>query len=165
MKTERTSMSVLSLKKYFVLACILVLSLAYSGFGSRVLFIVNSTTLPVGDSVVNALLVSQGHVVTKKAASASLTSDTLNQDLVMISSTVTTSAVGTKFRDVTKPVFMWECGLYDEMMMTAATGANGNTGGLTQIKIINSAHAMAAGLAAGMQTVYTSADHIPVPIN
>jgi K319-like protein len=75
--------------------------------------------------------------------------DADDKDVVLISSSIPSGAVGGMFLTKAKPVVLWENQLYDEMGMTAA---NGGTAPGTEVSIVNPAHPMAAHLA-GTQTV------------
>jgi hypothetical protein len=88
---------------------------------------------------------------------ASQTSDASGKSLVVISASVSTSAVNTKFRNVTVPVMVMENDLLEIMGMS--TNAHGNEANQTQLRIINNGHPLAAGLSANTDyTVYTSND-------
>lgn len=88
-----------------------------------------------------------GYVVTVKTGSAATTADATGKAVVVISSTVTPTSVGTKFRTVAVPVVLWESGLYTNMGMTGSTNKDfGTITKQTQVKITNSTHPLAAGL-------------------
>ena len=59
-------------------------------------------------------------VVDDNAASAA---DANGKDLVVISSSVSTTALGNRLRDVTVPVVTWEEDIYDDMNMTSEKGS------------------------------------------
>jgi len=124
---------------------------------SPALFVVGSTTLSTSDSVVKARLEALNYVVTVKAASAAVTADANGKALIVISSTVTPSAVGTKFRTVAVPLVTWDNGLYANQGMTNTTNTSfGTTTKQTQVKIINPAHPMADGLTGQVSVTTTS---------
>jgi hypothetical protein len=87
---------------------------------------------------------------------ASQTSDATGKSLVVISSSVSSSAVNTKFEDVGVPVMVMENDLLEIMGMS--TNAHGNQANQTQLTIINTTnHPLAAGLSANTDyTVYRS---------
>jgi hypothetical protein len=86
---------------------------------------------------------------------ASQTSDATGKSLVVISASVSSSEVNTKFRNVGVPVMVMEDDLLEIMGMS--TNAHGNQGNQTQLRIITSNHPLAAGLSANTDyTVYRS---------
>lgn len=111
-----------------------------------VLFVVGSTTLNSGDTAVKNRLEALGYTLTTMTGSAVTTADATGKMLVVISSTVTPTSVGTKFRTVTVPVLTWESGLYANMGMTG-TGSqdSGTKTNQTQIAVVNATHPLAAG--------------------
>jgi uncharacterized repeat protein (TIGR01451 family) len=112
-----------------------------------VLFVTNSTTLNTSDAAIKTRLEDLGYTVTVKDASASTTADADGKAVVVISSTVSPNAVGTKFRTVTVPVVLWDSGLFVNMGMTTSGNQNsGTTNSQTQVRIVNAAHPLAAGL-------------------
>jgi uncharacterized repeat protein (TIGR01451 family) len=120
---------------------------------SPALLVAGSTTLSASDASVKSRLEALNYVVTVKDSSTAIASDASGKALVVISSTVTPTAVGTKFRDVAVPVVTWESGLFYDMGMTTKTSSNfGTASGQTQVKIINPSHQMAAGFP-GLATV------------
>jgi hypothetical protein len=77
--------------------------------------------------------------------------------VVVISSTVTPTSVGTKFRTVAVPVVFWESGLFANMGMTGSTNKDfGTITKQTQVKITNSTHPLAAGLSGTISVVNTA---------
>ena len=122
-----------------------------------VLFVTGSTTLNASDTAVKSRLEALGHTVVVKDGASAVTADATGKALVVISSTVTPTSVGTKFRTVTVPVITWESGSSNNMGMTGSTNKDfGTKTGQTQITITNSAHPLAAGLT-GSPTIVTSA--------
>jgi probable HAF family extracellular repeat protein len=117
-------------------------------FKPSVLFIVASTTLNSGDSAVKSHLEDMGFAVTTKSATSSVTSDANGKSLVLISSTLTSSDVNTKFRDVTVPVMIWESSLCDDMKMTSTVKDTdfGTVSGQTQVVMQTTGHPMSGGL-------------------
>jgi fibronectin type 3 domain-containing protein len=125
--------------------------------GAGALFVVGSTTLGAGDAAIQTRLVNLGFTVTVKQDSASVTGDATGKAVVVISSTVTSANVNTKFRTVTVPVIVWESALFDDMGMTGLTSGTdfGTTTGQTTLTISTASHPMAAGLT-GTPTVVTA---------
>jgi hypothetical protein len=121
------------------------------------LFVVGSTSLTSADSVARAKLINLGYEVTTKDGVAVSQIDANGKDLIVISSTVTSASVGTKFRTVPIPVLTWEQAIQDELAMTGSVTNTdqGTTASQTQVKIVNASHSMAAGLS-GNTTIYSS---------
>jgi len=125
--------------------------------GAPVLLVVGSATLNTGDSAVKSRLEALGYFVTVKTGSAATTADANGKAAVLVSSTVTPSSVGTKFRTVAVPVVTWESGLYANMGMTGtAAQDNGTVTKQTQLKITNASHPLAAGLSGTVTVVSVS---------
>jgi hypothetical protein len=123
----------------------------------QVLFVVGNATLGAGDSAVQNRIAGLGYSVVVKAATAAMTADATGKALVVVSSTVASTDVGSKFRTVKVPVVAWENGILDDMGMTStAAGAFGTTAG-TSVVISAPNHPLAAGLT-GTVTVVTSSD-------
>jgi hypothetical protein len=123
------------------------------------LLVVGSTNLGAGDNAAKTRLQNLGFTVTAKVANNSLVStDADGKTVVVISSTVTATSVNTKFRHAAVPVVNWEFDVFDDLAMTGAVANTdlGTTTAQTQLTIINSTHALAAGLSSGNQTVATS---------
>lgn len=121
------------------------------------LFVVGNSSLNAGDAYVKNRLESLGFNVTVVDDDQSQTSDADGKGLIVISSTISSGKVNTKYRDVAVPVINWESYLYDDMRMTG-TGAGSNYGNYSstsQMVIENSSHPLAAGLS-GTPTVFTS---------
>jgi len=121
-----------------------------------VLFVTGSTTLNASDAAVKSQLEALGHTVVVKDGSSAVTGDATGKALVIISSTVNPTSVGTKFRTVTVPVITWESGSFNNMGMTGNSNKDfGTKTGQTQIAIVNASHPLAAGLT-GTTTVVSS---------
>jgi hypothetical protein len=123
------------------------------------LLIVGNTKLNAGDAAVQTRLQALGLTVTVKADAAATTADAAGKQLILISSTVTSGAVNTKFKTVTVPVIVWEASLLDDMGMTAnANGVDyGTMANQKQLSIVApSTDPMAAGLS-GKPTVTSAA--------
>jgi hypothetical protein len=125
-----------------------VVPLAPSAY--TVLFVVGTAPVPnpSGDFSVQSRLQSLGYTVQAKTAATAATADANGKSLVLISSTVTSGDVNTKFRDVAVPVLVWESAVLDDMKMTGTTSGThfGTTSGQTAVKIVSQGHPMAAGL-------------------
>jgi len=113
----------------------------------QALFITGNTSLNSGDQAVYNILSSEGWTVKVTNAATAQSTDTSGCDLVLISSTVSSSIVGSKFRDVEKPVIVWEGYVFDDMKMTEPDeGYFGYTDSQTTITVVEGTHPMAAGL-------------------
>ena len=118
-----------------------------SALTGTVLLVASSTTLSSADNAVRNRLQGLGFTVQVKAASATTSADATGKALVVVSSTVSPSNVGTKFRDVTVPVLTWEAEIYDDMQLTPAGSTNfGTRSSQRNLTITSPGHPMAAGL-------------------
>lgn len=134
-------------------------SVGYTGTSQgETLFVVGATTLNSDDTAVKARLESLDFRVTVKAASVVTANDASGKDVVVVSSTVSSSDVNTKFRNVAVPVLAWESYLFDDLGMTGSLPDSdyGKLTGQTQIAITNATHPLAASFT-GMVTVTTAA--------
>lgn len=125
---------------------------------SNVLFVVGNTTLGTGDAAIQSTLQGMGHTVNVKLSTSAVTADASANDLVIISSTITSTDVNTKFRTVTKPVIVWENGIYDDMNLTNTLSGTdyGTTATQTQIVMSSPAQQMSAGLTGTVTIVSAS---------
>ena len=114
---------------------------------NEVLLVVGNATLNNGDAAMKSQLEGLGLTVTVIDDDFSATSDANGKDLVIISASVQTSKVNTKFRDVAVPVINNKPFLMDDMNMTgpASNIDYGNYSSQTQITIQNPSHPLAAG--------------------
>jgi hypothetical protein len=87
-----------------------------------VLFVTGSTTLNASDTAVKSRLEALGHTVVVKDGASAVTADATGKALVVISSTVTPTSVGTKFRTVTVPVITWESGSSNNINTNGSVG-------------------------------------------
>lgn len=108
-----------------------------------ILFVVGDTNLNNGDRAVRDRLQGQGYSVILVDDNAATTADATGKQLVLISSTSSSAAVGVKFRDVNVPVFVWEVALYDEMNMTSSAN-QGTQDNERRVRIINTSHPIAS---------------------
>ncbi len=121
--------------------------------GETILFVVNdANAINVADTAIRDRLQALGHTVSVITALSSASGDANGKDLVIISSTVTSGQIGTKFRDVTVPVINWETALQDEFLFT--TGPNqGTATAQSTLNLVNAGHPLAAGLPSGIRSV------------
>lgn len=124
---------------------------------SAVLLIENEADAPnhASDLAVQSRLEQMGAAVTVLDDDAVLaaTGETTGKDLIVISSTVGSAKVSTKYRDSAVPVITWEPALYDEFNISPPFPDAAVQGDNT-LTIINAAHPLAAGLS-GTVTVYS----------
>lgn len=123
------------------------------------LFVVDNATAPnAADAAFADRLSAFGFDVWLRSAAESLSEDASFAELVVVSSTVNSGAVGTKFRDVPVPLITWEQALQDDMLMTLNTGNvdRGTVADQTELVIVDAAHPLAAGLPAGNHAIVTT---------
>jgi hypothetical protein len=121
------------------------------------LLVTNSLTLGAGDTAVRSRLQSLGYSVIVKTAPSTVTGDATGKALVVVSSTVTSGDVNTKFRAVTVPVLTWESGIFDDMGMTGGTANDlGTQPTQSQVSIVSATHPLAAGLSGVVSAVSPS---------
>jgi hypothetical protein len=120
----------------------------------NVLFVVGASGNNPSDLAISNRLQQAGYTVQMILDNASTTGDATGKGLVIVSSTVGSANVTTKFRDVTVPVINWETGLQDDF---GFANTSGNTGSQTNLNLTNPGHPLAGGLSAGIHTVATNA--------
>ena len=126
------------------------------------LFVVGTSPPTAGsaDDLALKRLQQLGFAVTSKVANASLVSGDANgKALIVISSTSLDASVTNKFTNSTLPALVWETSVFDDMKMTGTVSGTdfGTTASQTAVAIVDAAHPLAAGQAAGNLTVTTSA--------
>ena len=139
---------------------ILVCLLSLAAHAEKQALFVTSAASSTSDLQISNRLSLLGFTVTRVVDTVSQTTNADGKDLVVISSTVGSGNVGTKFTAVPVPIINWESGIYDEL----GTDSN-NTGGAvltsqTQIRITDPTHALAGGLPAGLTTVLSVAGDV-----
>jgi CSLREA domain-containing protein len=85
------------------------------------LLVVGNLTLSSGDSVLKFLLENLGYAVTVELSTSTSAASATGKTLVVISESVTSTDVNTKFRDVFTGVVVLENALFDDMRMTSTT--------------------------------------------
>jgi hypothetical protein len=117
---------------------------------------VHAATPSAGDLVMRDRLVALGFDVAEKSDTQVVTADATGIDLVVVTETVTSGNVNTKFTNVTTPVLSMEPSILDDLKMTGTTGSDyGTAGPLTQVNIVDATHPLAAGLS-GVRSVCTT---------
>lgn len=124
---------------------------------TEILFVVGNSDLNTGDAAAKARLEALGFVVTVVDDDNVQTSDSDNKGLIVISATVSSGKVNTKFKNTAIPVVSWEAWLHDDMKMTGGSkdfdyGKYSYTNALT---IVDAIHPIADGLS-GTITVLTA---------
>ncbi|HXG68502.1 MAG TPA: Ig-like domain-containing protein [Blastocatellia bacterium] len=119
------------------------------------LLVTSSTTLNASDDAVKMRLQALGYAVTVKDAGSSTSADATGKTVVVISATVSPTALGTKFRSVAVPVVIWGPDSFSDMGMVGSGNSSGATSGQTQVSLTNPSHPMAGGLS-GIVTVITA---------
>jgi len=122
------------------------------------LLVVGNIDLNPSDAGVKARIEAMGWQVTAVQAAASVTADASGKDLVVVSSTVGSGDVNTKFRDVPVPVIQWEQALQDDFLMTLDTDGTdrGTAADQTEGNIVDADHPLAGGLSLGTKTLGTA---------
>jgi len=125
------------------------------GWTGEALLVVANTNLGSGDSAARNRLQALGYNVTVVDDDVTTTADAASVDVVLVSSTCLSGSVGTKFRDVSTAVVIWETYIYDDMYMDD-TETWGRDTPADSIEIADAGHALAAGLTGTAQVVSTS---------
>jgi hyaluronoglucosaminidase len=126
------------------------------GEPAPLLFIVGSLPLPSGDALTQQRLEFLGYPVAVLVAAPSTTADATGKAAVIVSSTVASGAVSTKFRDVTIPVATYESFLFDDMGMATSVGEEFSQ---SNVNTVAPTHPMAAGRS-GSVKVYKVPDRL-----
>lgn len=117
------------------------------------LFVVGNTNLNSADYKLKQRLQSLGFNVTVKDDNGITTAAANGKGLVLISATVLSGNVGTKFRDIAVPVIVSEQWLYDDMKMTNTTANThyGEWGTTYQIRTNQPNHPILGGASGDFQ--------------
>ncbi len=83
-----------------------------------ILFVVGNSSLNNGDAAVKHYLISLGYNVLVKDPRWATLDMARGKGLVIISSTVNSSDIGSRFTQIDVPVLTWEAALYDDLKMT-----------------------------------------------
>jgi len=124
------------------------------GSNSVLLVVGDAASLGASDTAIRNRL--QNYIFTVQVVSdeQAASADATGKALIITSSTVSSSQVNTKFRDVAVPVINWEYGLEDDYGFATSYGTASSQ---TTLNITNAGHPLAAGLPAGIRTVATVA--------
>ena len=127
---------------------------------TEVLLVVGSTNLNNGDAAIKHRLIELGYDVMIKDASWANADHAEGKGLVIISSTVLSSHVGAKFRDVAVPVMTWESYLFDDMRMTMTTaGRDYGASYSKSLDVVSGTDQLAAG-GIGHEDVYNTSGKV-----
>jgi hypothetical protein len=112
---------------------------------------VSATNSPGDDAVFQAKLTEWGHSVTIVDDGDLTVGDAAGQDAVVISSSVSSGAVGDQLNEITIGILNWENGLHDNLGFTPASGAPGQwTAVITNVTISSGPdHPLKGGFASG----------------
>ena len=145
-----------------------------------ILFLTGSPTPTAADQAILNQLTSLGYTVTQKDGHASSPLDMIGEHLLVTSATLGSSVIknqwnstgpvvtagdGAQYRNLPYPILNFQNGISDEMGMTNSTnggqGAGTNSGSAypgqgTDIKIVDAASPLAAGLPAGFQSIFSA---------
>lgn len=118
--------------------------------GAQVILFVTGApqaSLNSDDAAVLAHLAGAGYDVAVVDDDVVQTSSANGKDLVIISSSVTSGLVNTKFTNLAVPVITWEDALYDDLRLTLdGAAAHGLLGGQQTLAMASPGHPLAAGL-------------------
>ncbi len=130
-------------------------SKAGSNCNDKILFVVGDTRLNSGDEWAKKRLELLGLNVTVKSATSASTSDASGKGLIVISSTVNSGDVGSKFTNVAVPVLTWESYLLDDLKMTDddAQEDYGQNASYNSLTITDPTHPLSAGLSGNVQVL------------
>lgn len=121
----------------------------------EILFVVGTPPGNASESAIATRLRRAGYAVVPIDDNDAAPADVNQKALIIVSSTSGSGNI-TKYRDVTVPILNWEWAAYDGLGMSDADGATLDNSE-TQIEIVNPAHPLAAGLPAGMRTIFPAA--------
>jgi uncharacterized protein YjdB len=121
---------------------------AQSGTAAILFLVDDETNLNASDTRIVELMEKTGYTVTVKTGENSVVEDTLAQDVVVISSTLSSSTVRDKFKWIEKPILVWENGAYDDFGMTDTDRGTSNIDP-GAIDLLNDSHPITTGLQPG----------------
>jgi hypothetical protein len=121
--------------------------------------VADAAALAAGDRVVTHLLGALGFTVST-VSSTDITANAAQADLVLISSTAQSNAVGTTFTEVDVPVICWDSYLYDDLELTGPDAETDYSTMIEQrrIEIADPSHPLAIGLSGVIETFNQGSD-------
>ncbi len=112
--------------------------------GDVLLVVPTPAALTPAETAVRSRLIARGYTVTVADDNTVQAANTPGKRLVVLSSSVITSALGTRLRDVQEPVIVFKHSMYDLMRMTGAGAADRGLTTAAQITITQPTHPLAA---------------------
>ncbi|MCX6467510.1 MAG: hypothetical protein NTW05_28595 [Pseudonocardiales bacterium] len=119
--------------------------------------VVGNVASPGVDAALADRLRAQGYEVTLHDDATVAAADVAGSSVVLVAQSVGPAQLGTRLRDVARPVVIWKASLYDEMRMSPA---NGGTVDRTAVTVTAPADPLAAGRT-GAVTVVTATSPLP----
>jgi hypothetical protein len=119
--------------------------------GQALFVVADATAIGAGDADVQRRLESLGLRVTVKSDGKVKATDAGGMQLIVISSSVDSTLLGAMFRDTPVPLVTWEHALYDALAI--ATSDGGTDADQQTIDLVDSAHALAAGLSGNIKVL------------
>lgn len=116
------------------------------------LLVVGSTSLSTGDTLIKNLLTNDGFAVTVKSDTAVTAADANGWTVIVISESVTSANVNTKFRASTSGILVNESALFDDMNMTGTAASQYGTFNDATINVERGSIGQNAGWL-GLQTI------------
>ncbi|MBI5088423.1 MAG: hypothetical protein HZB15_06050 [Actinobacteria bacterium] len=120
------------------------------GTGNGALLVVGSTTWNAGDTAARNRLVANGYTV--RVLDDSAVSSTVTEDLVVISSSASSTLVGGTYKQTPVPVLLYKPWVYQSMALASAYGS----GSGTSVTIANASSPLAAGLSGTVRITNSS---------
>jgi len=149
-----------AMKKMFLIG---VCSLVFNATAQQKQALFLTTATPTaGDVAVSNRLAQLGFVVTRVTDTASQTSDANGKDLIVVSSSVGSGNIATKFTASAVPLVNAESAIYDELGIDANNTGGATIAAQTQVDVVDCTHPLAGGLTNGLNTVYTAPGPIVV---
>jgi hypothetical protein len=154
-----------SFRRFFLLLWLVFMfegSWLYAQSPQALLVVNNGSSLNAMDTAFRNRLQALGYQVVPISAASATASSANGKSLVVVSGSVVSGDVNTKFRDTPVPVVCLEQGLFDDFRMTATVSGTdyGTTASQATLTITDSNGPLAAGLtgdvplASGLKTVY-----------
>jgi glycosyl hydrolase family 115/PA14 domain-containing protein/flagellar associated repeat protein/Big-like domain-containing protein len=148
------------MKKTLLISCVWLAGSAVLFAQPKQVLFLTTATPTTGDVAVSNRLAQLGFNVTRVTDSLSQSSDANGKHLIVVSSSVTSGNISTKFTASPVPLINGESAIYDELGIDANNVGGATLASQTQINIVDCAHPLAAGLPNGLTTVLTAAGAI-----
>jgi hypothetical protein len=144
------------MKKMFLIAVCFPALLNAQTQQKQALFLTTATPT-AGDVAVSNRLAQLGFAVTRLTDTVSQTSDANGKDLIVVSSSVGSGNITTKFTASPVPLINAEQAIYDDLGIDANNAGGATVANQTQVDVVDCTHPLAGGLTNGLNTVYTAA--------